>query len=173
MAKNGAIIAVLLLSLLSPAAMGSAAVLTDPTGLYSTFIGDHWVYQAHHSSTDLMVFYGEADHELLYFQRLGPVAYSSARDFAQRSVELYGAPGGLEEFQLVGDFQAVEVAGEWGVSCSYSYQDGQGNTLWEYRIFLVLPGGEGFSIAFSDSKPEAADLPLLLEDILHHWRWLF
>ena len=55
MAKHGAIIAVLLLSLLSPAAMGSAAVLTDPTGLYSTFIGDHWVY-AHHSSTDLMVF---------------------------------------------------------------------------------------------------------------------
>ena len=172
MAASRWLIVLLLAAALCAPGPAEASTLTDPTGLYSTLIGDHWVYQAHHSSPDLMVFYGEGDFELLYFQRLGPVSYPSALAFAQRSVELYSGPGGLEQFELVQDFREIEVAGVWGISCAYAYQDGQGNRLWEYRIFLVLPGGEGFSIAFSDSKPEAAEDPPL-EEILRHWRWWF
>jgi hypothetical protein len=149
-----------------------AFLFTDPTGLYSTQIGDRWVYQAHQSTSELMVFYGAGDFELLYFERLGPVGYATALEFAQRSIELYGGPGGLEQFELVRDFAAVEVAGVQGISCAYAYQDGYGNRLWEYRIFLVLPTGEGFSIAFSDHSPEVAEGPPPLEDILRHWRWL-
>lgn len=159
--------------LLGTAGTCQAFQLTDPTGLYSTQIGDHWVYQAHHSTPELMVFYGAGDFELLYFQRLGQVAYPSALDFARRSVELYAGPGGLDQFELVKGFAEVEVAGHKGISCAYSYQDAQGNRLWEYRIFLVLPGQEGFSIAFGDNRPEAASGSPFLEDVLRHWRWLF
>ncbi len=172
MAERSVISVVLLAAALWAAGAAEAVMLTDPTGLYSTQIGDRWVYQAHHSTPELMVFYGEGDFELLYFQRLGPVSYPSALGFARRAVELYAGPGGLEQFELVGEYTEVKVAGEGGVACAYSYEDAQGGRVWEFRIFLVLPSGEGFSIAYSDNKPEAASAPPL-EDVLMHWRWLF
>lgn len=171
--KGRATLALFLAAFLAGAGLAQAFTLTDPTGFYSTKIGDSWVYQAQQSNPDLMVFYGEGEYELLYFQRLGPVAYPSAHEFAGRFVELYSDPGGLAHFELVWDFSEVEVAGVPGVACAFSYEDAQGNRLWEFRIFLILPGGEGFSLAFSDSKPEAAEFPPQLEEVLQHWRWLF
>ncbi|HHW72972.1 MAG TPA: hypothetical protein GX393_07050 [Firmicutes bacterium] len=173
MKQFGGAFAILLAVVFCAAGTVHAFVFTDPAGLYSTQIADSWVYQAHHSTEHLVVFYGDEDSALLYFERLGTVSYLSAWEFAHRSLELYRSPGGLEKFEMVRDLAEVEVGGEAGVSCAYTYQDGQGNQLWEYRVFLVLPGGEGFSIAFSDSRPEAADDPRQLEEILLHWRWLF
>lgn len=173
MGKRGMHLPALLVLILTLAPTAQAFQLTDPTGFYSTFIGDQWVYQAHYSTPQFLVFYGEGDGELLYFERLGKVSDPSSEDLARRSLDLYAAPGGLEEFRLERELQEVEVAGERGAACAYSYQDSQGTRLYEFRIFLVLPGGEGFSLALGDSSPWVLEDPPLLEEILSHWRWLF
>lgn len=153
-------------------ALGQAFVFADPSNLYSTLIPDNWVFQAHHSTPQLTVFYGEGDFDLLYFESLGKTADLSVKQFAERSLELYTLPGGLEEFQLEKPLQSTTVAGQRGLSCSYSYVDWRGNPLREYRIFLLLPGNQGFSIAVSCEQSSITDASFL-EDILKHWRWLF
>jgi hypothetical protein len=153
-------------------AQGQTFVFSDPANLYSTLIPDNWVYQAHHSTPQLTVFYGEGDFELLYFESLGTTSDVSVKQLAERSLELYTLPGGLEEFQLDKPLQAAIVADQWGLSCSYSYVDWRGNALREYRVFLLLPGNQGFSIAVSCEQSSITDASFL-EDILKHWRWLF
>lgn len=150
-----------------------AFVYTDPTEFYSTRIEDSWVFQAHHSTPQLTVFYGEGDWELLYFERLGPVSDASSVELTERSLELYAGPGGLEDFKLERALSSVDVAGQSGTLCAYSYQDDQGNRIWESRIFIVLANGEGFSIALSDREQWVIEDSPLLGDILSHWRWLF
>ncbi|HBN96898.1 MAG TPA: hypothetical protein DDZ66_11400 [Firmicutes bacterium] len=170
--KLGSSIILVVLITLSVVGACQAFVFTDPTGLYSTTIWDQWVYQAHHSTAQITVFYGEGNYDLLYFESLGTVADDSVDLLAERSIELYGDPGGLESFQLETPLKTMDVAGQSGLSCVYTYEDARGNTLWEYRVFLLLPGNQGFSIALSSDKPWVRENPPLLEDILANWRWL-
>ncbi|NMB02221.1 MAG: hypothetical protein GX971_12015 [Firmicutes bacterium] len=172
MAKRGALLITSLVVIVGFCAGVEAFVFSDPTGFYSTTISDQWVYQAHQSTSLLTVFYGEGDYDLLYFERLGTVLDASSRELAERSLELYGAPGGLEGFRLESALSEVDFAGEDGVLCAYSYKDGHGNRLVEFRVFIVLPVNEGFSVAISGTGDTVSEPPLL-QDILSHWRWLF
>lgn len=173
MAKRGVLIITLLVVMLGFSAVVQAFTFSDPTGFYSTIISDQWVYQAHQSSSLLIVFYGEGDYDLLYFERLGRVLDASSKELAERSLELYSAPGGLSEFRLERPLEELDFAGEDAVLCAYSYEDGKGNRLQEYRIFIVLSEHEGFSLAISGNVDEMDEEPVLLQDILSHWRWLF
>ncbi len=168
--EKGALAISLLLLLVS--GVGRAFFYTDPTSLYSTVIWDHWVYQARHSNSVLTVFYGEGDHELLYFEQLGKVEDNSVQELAERSLTLYQGAGGLQGFELRSPLEQISVGGQTGLSCTYSYEDGHGNILWEQRIFIILPGKQGFSIALCVDKPLGTDSPHL-DDILRGWRWLF
>ena len=166
----GIIAIVLILS----ASLGvEAFVFTDPTEFYSTLIQNQWVYQAQQSTAQLIVFYGEDDLDLLYFERLGIVPDASAQELAERSLQLYESPGGLTEYKLERSPREIDVAGQNGALCVYTYKNSHGNTLWEFRIFFVLPQQEGFSIALSGTGDWAYEDPPLLTDILSHWRWLF
>ena len=168
----GLLVALLFVTSLFGLASAQGFLFVDPGGTYSTLIPDQWVFQAHLSTPQLIVFYGEADYDLLYFESLGKTIYESAKELAERSLELFASPGGLDQFQLHEEPEAIYVAGQWGFSCSYSYQDSRGNTLTEYRLFFLLPGQTGFSIAVSgDSSLEVEGS--FFEDILIHWRWLF
>lgn len=173
MARRGALIIAVIAVVLGLSMGIEAFVFSDPTDLYSTFIEDQWVYQAHQSTAQLTVFYGEGDYDLLYFERLGIVADASGHELAERSLDLYAASGGLPEFNLERPLREVKVDGQNGVICAYSYQDSHGNKLWEFRIFLVLPNNEGFSLALSGNKEWAQEDPPLLTGILSRWRWLF
>lgn len=168
--KLGSLITVLFVVLVSR--VGQAFVFTDPTELYSTTIWDQWVYQSHHSNDQITVFYGEGDYDLLYFESLGRVSDGSLEAWAQRALRLYEEPGGLKDFQLEMPLTVIDVAGQTGLSCGYSYLDERDNQLLEYRVFLILPGGRGFSIALSTGDAWLED-GSPLEDILRQWRWLF
>ena len=151
--------------------LGSAAAFSDPTGLYSTFIPERWIFQAHQSTSSLTVFYGEGDWDILYFELLGQVPDTSAQALAERSLKLYQEPGGLEQFHLERDLKALDVRGQQGVSSLYTYQNTHGNTLWEERIFLVLPDGRGFSITLGGDGSEPIEEPPILKDAIARWRW--
>lgn len=170
--KLGALITLSILVSVSGYVQAESFAFLDPAQLYSTFIPDGWVFQAHHSTTQLAVFYGEGEFDLLYFESLGETTYVSVKELADRSLELYESPGGLGEFRLERPLQAINVVGQWGLACGYSYVDARGNHLNEYRVFLLLPGNEGFSIAVSSDQPSIID-GSFLGDILAHWRWLF
>lgn len=164
--------AALTVVLLALAASGvQAFIFSDPGSLYTAAIPDSWIYQAYHSTDQLAVFYGEGDWDLLYFEGLGKVADQSVRELAERSLALYGEPGGLSGFQLETPLLPVEVGGLQGLACAYTYQDERGNLLWEYRIFLLLPDGEGFSIALGSNGPWVKNNPLVLEEVLKKWQW--
>jgi len=171
--KFGVAVLLLLVAALSVVETGQAFEYVDPTRLYSTTIGDRWVYQAHHSTSQITVFYGEGDHDLLYFEILSTVGDDSLRDWAERSLRLYGEPGGLANFQVKMPLVEVSVGGQKGLSCAYTYKDTRGNTLWEYRIFVLLPGKQGFSMALASDESWVREDPPLLEDILRNWRWYF
>lgn len=152
--------------------VGNASFFSDPTGLFTTSIPDHWVYQAHQSNSLLTVFYGEGDFELLYFEQFGLVSDGSPKELADRTLKLYSEPGGLLEFQFMGPLEQIEVTDQSGVAALYTYKDERGNVLWEQRLFLILPGGRGFSITQGgDGVPLPLNNPILAE-ILKHWRWL-
>ena len=172
MGKSG-VFTVTLVLVLALVAVGQAFVFTDPTSLYSTLIWDHWVYQAHQSTPLITVFYGQGDYDLLYFEQLGQVQDASVETMADRSLALYAGPGGLRQFQLERCLQEINVAGQNGLVCGYSYEDEHGQNLWEYRIFVLLPGEEGFSMALSSDGPWVFEDSPMLEDILSRWRWLF
>ena len=104
-------------------------------------------------------------------RRSGKVADQSVRELAERSLALYGEPGGLSGFQLETPLLPVEVGGLQGLACAYTYQDERGNLLWEYRIFLLLPDGEGFSIALGSNGPWVKNNPPVLEEVLKKWQW--
>lgn len=173
MRKYGIGIVALLMIISLFSGIGQAFVFTDPTDLYSTVIRDQWVYQSHHSTDKITVFYGEGDHDLLYFEHVGPVPDVSSRDFAERSLALHGQAGGLDEFEVEEPLEEIVVAGVLGLASRYSYLDSQKNKLWEYRIFLVLPNNNGFSIALSSNEAWVFDNSPLLDGVLSHWRWLF
>ncbi|HHT90477.1 MAG: hypothetical protein QM451_05860 [Bacillota bacterium] len=165
-------IACIFLLILLSGGIARAFVFTDPTALYSTTIFDQWVFQAHQSTANLIVFYGEGDSDLLYFERLGAVSDPSLQEWAERSLVLYAGPGGLQQFQLQRSLQETDVDGQAGLSVVYSYENERGHALWEHRVFLVLPDRQGFSITLSSDGPWVMEDPLLME-ILGHWRWLF
>lgn len=171
--KLGRIIILLVVFLASVVGVSEAFVFTNPLGLYSTTIWDQWVYQAHHSTSELIVFYGEGDFDLLYFESVGTVSDDSVDSWAERSIRLYGEPGGLKNFQLETPLSKVDVAGQRGLGAAYTYEDERGTRLWECRIFVLLPEHQGFSIALSSDEPWVVDDPRLLDDILGYWRWLF
>lgn len=168
---GGVICALLLVALVSGLAQGFE--FTDPTALFSTYIPEHWVYQAHQSSPLLTVFYGEGDFDLVYFEQLQPVPDTSAQGLAERTLALYGGAGGLTDFSLQESVQSITVGGLIGASCAYTYEDTNGNKLWEYRIFVVLPERRGLSITFGGVGPWGDQHHPILEDILSQWRWLF
>lgn len=150
-----------------------ALSFADPSSLYTTEIPENWVYQAQRSNPHLSVFYGEGDYDLLYFQNLGPISDANVEAFVERTLALYEGPGGLQKFYLDKTPHQVEVAGERGLACVYSYEERSGVTLWEYRIFLILPDQQGFSIALGGRAPwNDQDYPVLTET-LSQWRWLF
>jgi hypothetical protein len=163
---------VLLLVSVQGIGLAQSFTFTDPTDLFTVLIPDNWVYQGHHSTPQVTVFYGGEDYDLLYFESLGKTPDASVQGLAERSLELYALPGGLEDFKLARPLQAKTVAGQSGLACAYTYLDGRGNSLVEYRIFLLLSDNQGFSIALSSDQPWVMDSPFL-EDILRHWRWLF
>ena len=152
---------------------GQVLSFTDPAGLYSTTIPESWIYQGQRSSEQISVFYGEGDYDLLYFQDLGVIADNTLESFLQRSLDLYGGPGGLQEFQLELPPHPIQVAGEQGLACGYTYKEQGGNRLWEYRIFLLLPQQRGFSLTLGGGGPWVDREYPILEEILSQWRWLF
>lgn len=169
-AAGAALLVVVLFAL--AAGTAQAFIFSDPANLYSTSIADSWVYQAYHSTPEIAVFYGEGDYDLLYFETLGSVLDNSAEDLAKRSLELYSTAGGLRDFQLEMPLIQVEVADQKGLACAYTYQDERGNKLWEYRVFLLLPEGRGFSIALSSDGPWVKNRPPVLEEVLAKWQWM-
>lgn len=174
MKKYGlAMITILLLLVgLGGSVLGQTFVFTDPTNLYSTMIWDQWVYQAHHSTPSLVVFYGEGDYDLLYVETLEGVSDTSVQALAERSLKLYQEPGGLKDFVLEAPLASINIAGRWGLSCAYTYMDSRANRLWEYRIFLLLPGNRGLSLALSSDNSWVTD-GLVVQDMVEYWRWLF
>ncbi|NLJ81487.1 MAG: hypothetical protein GX335_10770 [Firmicutes bacterium] len=145
----------------------------DPTGLYSTVIPDQWVFQAHLSSDSLVVFYGAGEQSLLYFEQLDLVEDQDALAFGQRSLELFAQEGGLSAYQLEEPLSALDLAGVEAASCLYSYESEGKIRLWEYRIFVVLPGERGFSLALGDAEETFFENRAVLEQVLENWRWLF
>ncbi len=174
MAKHGLgiITIVFLLVCLCGLGLGQTFVFTDPTELYSTTIADQWVYQAHHSTPALMVFYGEGDFDLLYVETLEKVFDTSVQSFAERSLQLYQEPGGLKDFVLESPLEPVNIGGRWGLSCAYTYLDGRANKLWEQRVFALLPGNRGLSLALGSDGNLVTD-GAVLQDMIEYWRWLF
>ena len=173
MAKGKICIVSIFLAILGISGVARAFVFTDPTDWYGTTILDQWVYQAHQSTSNLTVFYGEADYDLLYFERLGKTSDLSVDMFAKRSLELYAGAGGLEEFQLHRSLQEVDVGGQIGLSVAYTYENDRGHRLWEHRIFLLLPDSQGFCITLSSDGPWVIEDLSFLDEILGQWRWLF
>lgn len=147
-------------------------VFTDSTNLFQTQIRDHWVYQSHHSTTLISVFYGEGDYDLLYFENFEQTLDDSVQKLAERSLDLYEKPGGLNQFQLQRPLIDIDLAGQPGLSCVYTYEDERGNKLWEYRIFAMISNQIGFSLALSSDSDWVCD-NALIDDMLEHWRWLF
>ncbi|MCK9525853.1 MAG: hypothetical protein M0R49_07990 [Limnochordia bacterium] len=170
--KIWALVVVLLLVSVHGIGLAQTFTFTDPTDLFTVLIPDNWVYQGHHSTPQVTVFYGGGDYDLFYVESLGKTSDASVQELAERTLELYALPGGLEEFKLERPLHAKTVAGQWGLACAYTYIDGRGNSLVEYRIFLLLSGNQGFSIALSSDQPWVMDSSFL-EDVLLHWRWLF
>lgn len=150
-----------------------ASVFVDPTSMFNVKIPDNWVYQAYESDGFLTVFYGEDNPDLLYFERLIQVSDASAMDFARRTLRLYGESGGLKNLTFNDSFRYLEVDGEEGVWCTYTYQNQSGKDLWEERIFFVFSDKQAFTLTLGGTgKWENRD-QTVLEDILTEWRWLF
>lgn len=150
-----------------------ASVFVDPMAMFNVKIPDNWVYQAHESDKLLTVFYGEDNPDLLYFENLIQIYDPTAMAFAQRTLELYGEAGGLQKLTFDENFKYIEVDGEEGVWCKYTYQNQSGKDLWEERIFFVFSHGQAFTITVGGTgKWENRD-HTVLENILTEWRWLF
>ncbi len=62
---------------------------------------------------------------------------------------MYAAAGGLRQFELLEPLSPVEVGGLDGVKCTYIYKDAAGTFLREERVFFILPGRRGFSLALA------------------------
>ncbi|HHY15258.1 MAG TPA: hypothetical protein GX521_04190 [Firmicutes bacterium] len=145
------------------------AEFRDYGPLYAVYIPDNWIYQAKESTPLLNVFYGAGEYDLLYFELLENVCDRSAGDFGRRALQLYAAAGGLRQFELLEPLSPVEVGGLDGVKCTYIYKDAAGTFLREERVFFILPGRRGFSLALAG--PKAAVDSRLLQDIIRGWRW--
>lgn len=169
--KVGRLLISALLILFSLALTGF--VYEDPTGLYTTVIPDHWIYQAHYSTDSLIVFYGAGELELLYFQQLSHVLDEGVDFFARRSLETYAAAGGLTEFQIKEPFTFIDIDGKEGVCSGYSYLGNGKERLFEYRIFVLLPKDRALSITFSNSEDCIEESLAVMEEILKNWRWSF
>lgn len=165
------LLSALLLVVVSCQGLGLA--FDDPSFMFSTVIPERWVYQAQRSTSNLNVFYGEGDYDLLYFQDLGPILDATVEIFAERTLALYGGPGGLANFHLEQPPQEVQIAGERGLACAYTYEERSGTKLWEYRIFLILPEQRGFSMALGGGGAWVDQEYPVLTEILSQWRWLF
>lgn len=155
---------------ISGSLLSDACAFTDSTGLYQVHIPPKWVYQVKESDELLHVFYGQGDSDLLYFELLCNVGDQTALDFAQRSLKLYGEPGGLPHFELHQPPEPVLVGGAEGVLCVYSYKPERGSLLWEQRVFLILREELAFSITLGGTG--SWENSVLLNDILSGWRWL-
>ncbi|GEM_PF-482162 len=165
------IVALVLIVLIS--GVGKASVFVDPTSSYSVKIPNNWVYQAYESDRLLTVFYGEGNPNLLYFEQFIQIPDDTALNFAERTLDLYAGAGGLKEFLFNGDFKHIEVHGQPGVLCVYTYKGNSGKDLWEERIFFRFSEKHAFSITFGgEGKWEERDEDVL-KDVLTDWRWLF
>lgn len=147
--------------------------LSAASPLYSTTIPQQWVYQAHQSTPWLQVFYGQGDYDLLYFESLTPVPDQSVWNFAERTLALYGEPGGLSEFELEQSLASVEVDRLPGVACIYSYEDQPGVRIFEQRLFFLLPDKTAFTITLAGEAEWTEEKSMVLDEIISQWRWLF
>ncbi|HHY09789.1 MAG TPA: DUF1795 domain-containing protein [Firmicutes bacterium] len=146
-------------------------VYEDPTGLYTTVIPKQWIYQAHHSTDSLIVFYGAGDLDLLYIEQLSHVFDEDAHSFAQRSLATYASLGGLPDFEIEEPPTAIDIGGRPGVFAAYSYQGAEKERLLEYRIFLLLPNERALTITFSDGADLIGQSGAILDEIVKNWRW--
>lgn len=164
-------LAAALIILAASQALGNGFMFTEPGGYYQTVIPEQWVYQTHQSDNHLVVFYGPDESNLLYIERLQHILDDNARSFAERTLNLYEAPGGLRGFQLEEPVTELMIDGVAAASSVYSYLLDSKARQWEYRIFIVLEDEQGIVITISDSEDSFEDSCAVFQTVISNWRW--
>lgn len=155
--------------LLITAMANANSVFFDSNGNFSLHVPSGWVYHAFESRSDLVVFYGPGDGQVLYIESFKDILNKSPYAFAERIVDLFNSNYGLTDFDLLLAPQERNLRDLTIVEIIYSFLGTKPRI--EHRIFAVHQNW-GLTITYSDSFDDYHNNSNEFELILSEWMWL-